>query len=137
MNTATTPKNLKPGCYLISFRAANDKDRRKYVGTLRVTSETKDSQTETFASGDLYEIDDVRQIQPPELGLTKIPDLGPVTLKSDNVIPTFPVGAYRYYLDVQEVNGLNLNLQAHRYDPVTKRLTPGSNCQLLLTPKLE
>src|SRR5262245_53725582 len=125
---------LKAGCYLMSFRPTTETEPgMKYVGTFRVTH---DSLTSTYASGDLYAINNPDQIKPSELNLTDIPNLRSVTKNFKGIIPTFPVSAYRHYLDVHQVteseSGVTLDLQAHKFDQATGRLIPGTYCQLRL-----
>jgi hypothetical protein len=120
----------------MSFRPvpAVERSTTIFVGTFRVTRDNTKSGDAIRASGDLYEITDCSQIE----GRKVVCDKGfAKALGAGASVPMFPTNTYRYYLEVAKVEetgqGATLHLRAHKYDPYTQQIIPGTKCQVYLT----
>ncbi len=127
--------NLKQGCYLVSFkpsRAESASQPQTYVGTLRVVAVEKLGALR--ASGDLYRLSEkARDVIAVQNQWKATPT------RPGEKIPVFPLSDYAYYLDVLAVETAGghptLELRARKFDPITRKLTSGTVCQLVLKPE--
>src|SRR5262245_40786642 len=121
---------FETGCYVLRFQPGRGfglpRGDKCCLGTLRVVKAANSQQLQ--ASGDLYGLASEAEAKPYGIELED----GKLELRKRATIPVFPLGAYRFYLEVKSVciasspdATVRLDLQVHRFDASTRQMAIG------------